>query len=241
MSKEDPPAGAGPWGERSPLEAPPAGPPKREPIFNAPWPSMVIVAVILLAYALQATLAPGEAGTDRWAFSPAQLDQGQWMGVVTSMFIHLNLTHALMNASAALAFGPPVARLMGEGLKGAGLFFLFYLTCGLVSILGYTALHLHSTELSAGASGAISGLMGAAARLLGPQARPIAPVFSQPVISVGGGFVIVNLLMLLFGGSFVGGARIGWEAHIAGFIAGVLLVWPFAHLAGWRRHRADVT
>jgi membrane associated rhomboid family serine protease len=31
-----------------------------------------------------------------------------------------------------------------------------------------------------------------------------------------------------------GGAGVAWEAHLAGFLAGVLLVGPFARLAGRR-------
>ncbi|HEY5412892.1 MAG TPA: rhomboid family intramembrane serine protease [Caulobacteraceae bacterium] len=236
MSEEDRPAGVGPWG--APLvqdEAAAGDPPKREPIFNAPWPALAIVVVIVGAYGLQSLLAPGDAGILAWGFAPADLDQGRWLGLVTVMFVHGGWAHALMNALAALAFGPPVARLMGPGWKGPLLFFLFYLSCGIVSTLGYTALHLHSTEPVVGASGAISGLMGAAARLLGPEARPISPIWSRPVISMGSSWLVVNALMAVFGGPLMGGARIAWEAHIAGFVAGVLLIAPFARLAGWRR------
>ena len=235
MSEEDRPGRVGPWGEPLPEgEVAADHPPRREPMFNAPWPAVAIVAVIVGAYGLQSVLAPGDAGILKWGFAPADLDQGQWLGLVTVMFAHGGWAHALMNALGALAFGPPVARLMGPGWKGPLLFFAFYLTCGIVSTLGYTVLHLHSAEPVVGASGAIAGLMGAAARLLGPEARPIAPIVSRPVISLGSGWLVVNALMAVFGGPLMGGARIAWEAHIAGFVAGVLLLGPFARLAGWR-------
>lgn len=238
MSDEDErPDRAGPWGPGPRDEPPPpaAAAPAREPIFNAPWPALAIVGAILLAYALQATLAPGDAGIEAWGFAPSDLDHGRWIGLLTVMFVHGGWPHALMNALAALAFGPPVARLMGTGFKGPALFFLFYLTCGVIATLGYTVLHLHSSEPVVGASGAIAGLMGAAARLLGPEARPIAPILSRPVISMGSAWIAVNALMAVFGGPFMEGARVAWEAHIAGFVAGVLLLGPFARLAGWRR------
>ena len=235
MSEEDRPDRVGPWSEPRPEEETGTGDrPRREPMFNAPWPAVAIVAVIVGAYGLQSILAPGDAGIRDWGFAPADLDRGRWLGLITVMFAHGGWAHALMNALAALAFGPPVARLMGLGWKGPLLFFLFYLTCGIISTLGYTALHLHSAEPVVGASGAIAGLMGAAARLLGPEARPIAPIFSQPVISLGSSWLVVNALMAVFGGPLMGGARVAWEAHIAGFIAGVLLLGPFARLAGWR-------
>ena len=236
MSEQDgPPDRVGPWGPGQPVEPPPhSPPPAREPMFNAPWPAVAIVAAIVIAYALQASLAPGDEGIVRWAYAPADLDHGRWQGLITALFVHGGWAHALMNALAALAFGPPVARLMGQGVKGPVLFFVFYLVCGVIATLGYTVMHLHGAEPMVGASGAIAGLMGGAARLLGPEARPVAPLLSRPVISFGGSWVLVNALMALFGGPFMGGATIAWEAHIAGFFAGVLLIGPFARLAGWR-------
>ncbi len=235
MSETEGPGGVGPWGARPPDEAPAATEsPARERLFNAPWPSVVIVAGILLAYGLQSILAPGDEGIRTWGLTPADLWRGRWLGLLTVMFVHGGWAHALMNTLGALAFGPPVARLMGPGLKGAGLFFLFYLVCGVISTLGYVAMHLHGAAPVVGASGAIAGLMGAAARLLGPDARPITPIFSQPVISLGAGWLVVNVLEVIFGGPLMGGAQIAWEAHIVGFIAGVLLIDPFARLAGWR-------
>ena len=230
MSEEDRSAGAGPWGAATPFNPPPA----RERMFNAPWPALAIVAIIIAAYILQISLAPGDAA-NAWAFAPADLDHGRWLSLFTAMFIHVSWAHALMNALAALAFGPPVARLMGPGWKGPLLFFLFYLACGVIADLGYAAVHLHSLTTAAGASGAITGLMGGAARLLGPEARPIAPIVSRSVISLALGLVVVSLLTGLFGAPLAAGVRIGWEAHIAGFVAGVLLIGPFARLAGWRR------
>ncbi len=228
MSEEEPPAGAGPWGAAPPPRA-------RERMFNAPWPALAIVAAIVIAYALQVVFAPGDAGIRRWGFAPTDLFSRPWPGLLTVMFTHGGWAHALMNAVAALAFGAPVARLMGEGWKGPALFFVFYLACGVISTLAYTAMHLHSDEPVVGASGAIAGLMGGAARLLGPEARPISPIFSRLVISFGSSWLIVNALMALFGAPLMAGARIAWEAHIAGFAAGALLIGPFARLAGWRR------
>ena len=60
-----------------------------------------------------------------YAFSPALLAEGQWVGLVTSLFLHGNWAHALMNAAFALAFGAPVAAYLGARLGGALLFFAF--------------------------------------------------------------------------------------------------------------------
>ena len=83
-------------------------------------------------------------------------------------------------------------------------------------------MHPGGTALVVGASGAVSGLMGAAARLIGGGGRP-GPIFSRPVLGMGGGWLAINLLIAVFGGSFLpgaGSAGVAWEAHIAGFVAG---------------------
>ena len=84
-----------------------------------------------------------------------------------------------------------------------------------------------------GASGAVSGLMGASARLLGGGGR-VGPLLSRPVISLGGAWLGINVLMALAPPSLLpgaGSAGVAWEAHLAGFLLGVLLVGPFARLA----------
>jgi|WetSurMetagenome_2_1015567.scaffolds.fasta_scaffold38993_2 membrane associated rhomboid family serine protease len=217
----------------------------REPLFNAPLPSLVLVAVILGSYAWE-TIGGGDAVISALAFAPAQLDQGRWLGVLTVMFVHGSWAHAIMNGLGALAFGPPVARAMGPGLKGVALFFAFYLVCGVISTLAYAAMHLHDPEQVVGASGAISGLMGAASRMLGPRWAGLSPILSRPVISIGLGWILVNAILATTGAApFMAGARIAWEAHIAGFVCGVLLVGPFVRFAmsdpGIPMDRADLT
>jgi membrane associated rhomboid family serine protease len=84
-----------------------------------------------------------------------------------------------------------------------------------------------------GASGAVSGLMGAAARLIAGQGR-VGPLFSRTVLGMGGGWVAINLLIAVFGGQILpgsGSAGVAWEAHIAGFVAGALLIGLFGRLA----------
>jgi membrane associated rhomboid family serine protease len=206
--------------------------PDREPVFNAPWPALLLVALIVGSYAVQSRF-PIEAVAGAMAFSPAGLAEGRWGTLFSAMFVHGNWAHALMNAAFALAFGTPVARFFGERAKDALLFFGFYLVCGVLSSLGFAAIHLGSTGALVGASGAVSGLMGAAARLIAGHGR-LGPIMSRPVIGMGAAWVIVNLLMGMVGSGLVpgaGDAGIAWEAHLVGFLAGVLLIGPAARLA----------
>jgi membrane associated rhomboid family serine protease len=227
------------------FEAPEGGPPRlpessgqgrggapREPLFNAPWPALALVAAIVGGYALQSQ-GPLEALMLSYAFSPALLAEGQWMGLVTSLFLHGNWAHALMNAAFALAFGAPVAAYLGTRLGGALLFFAFYMVCGVLANLGYAGLHLYEQTALVGASGAVAGLMGAASRLMAGQGD-LGPILSRPVLGMGAAWLAVNLLIGFIGSTLIPGAQgmaIAWEAHVAGFVVGVLLMSPVSWLS----------
>jgi membrane associated rhomboid family serine protease len=202
-----------------------------EPLFNAPWPSLLAVAAIVGSYAWQSAVMSDDAAALAMGFAPADLGLGRWGRLFSMMFVHAGWTHAIMNALGALAFGPPVARLFGTQFRGAALFILFYLACGVLANLGYAAVHPGAAVPVVGASGAVSGLMGAATRLFGRE-RGLSPILSQPVLSLGGGWVAVNLLLALFNVTpLMPGARIAWEAHVAGLLAGLLLIGPFWRLS----------
>ena len=219
-----------PWSGGS--EPQPAPGPVREPVFNAPWQAVAAVVLIVGGYAVQ-TLFPVDAILAAYAFSPANLAPGRWETIITSIFLHGSWAHAMMNGAFALAFSTPLARLFGPKVEGALLFFGFYVLAGVLANLGYAAVHPGGHIPVVGASGAVSGLMGAAARLIGGHGRA-GPLFSKPVLGMGAAWVAINLLVALFGGAIMpgaGGAGVAWEAHIAGFIVGVLLIGPFARLA----------
>ena len=210
--------------------------PAREPVFNAPPAAIALVALIVGAYALQ-TRFPLESVVEAFAFSPQALAHGRWFTLLAALFVHGSWGHALTNAAFALAFATPVARFFGERASGVAVFFIFYLLCGALSSLGYAAVHPAEATPLVGASGAVSGLMGAAARLIDGRGR-VGRIFSSAVIGMGGAWIIVNLLIGALGSGFTpgaGGATVAWEAHLAGFLAGVLLIGPFALLAARQR------
>jgi len=225
----------GPWSGPDPdPEQPPA--PAHEPMFNVPWPVLALVSAILVAYAAQSRLP--DVDVLPFVFSPAALLRGEWWTTVTSVFLHGGWTHALMNAGMILAFGTPVARLFGGRPLGACLYLLFFVVCGALAALGSAALHWGSTEMMVGASGAASGLVAAAARLVAGKGR-LGSMFAPFVLTMGAAWLLVNLMvagvMLAGANSLIpgtGGAGVAWEAHLAGFIAGVVLIGPFARLAG---------
>ncbi len=202
-----------------------------EPIVNAPWPVVVLTLSIVAAYALQSRISL-DLAAQLLAFSPRGLLEGGWARIFTSLFAHGSWAHALMNAAFILAFGAPVARLFGPRPGGVVIFFTFYLACGVAACLGFAALHWGQSASLLGASGAASGLMGAAARIIGGHGQ-VGPMFSKAVTGMGLGWLLVNLIMAVAGGVLIpgaGGADIGWEAHLAGFASGVLLIGAFQRL-----------
>ena len=202
----------------------------RQPIFNAPWPAVAVTLVIVVGYFLQ-TLLPQALLFQAFAFSPAALAEGRWPTLFTAIFLHGSWAHALMNAGEALAFGTPVARYFGLGPRGVFVFTIFYLLCGGLASLGYGLSNMQGTALMVGASGAVSGLVGGATRLMGGGGEP-GPFLHPTVISMSIGWIAVNLLLAVVGfAPGLGNAGVAWEAHIFGYVAGLLLVGLFGRVA----------
>ncbi|MEI9890812.1 MAG: rhomboid family intramembrane serine protease [Caulobacteraceae bacterium] len=201
---------------------------QREPPFRGPWTVWTIALMILASYALQSLFLGLGPAVDPFVFAPAMLDHGRLWPLVTALFIHGGWGHAGMNAVAALAFGAPAARYLGLGPRGALGFFVLYILCGVLSCLGYAAAHLHDMTPIAGASGAVSGLLGASTRLIDRRDR-LAPLASRTVAASTAAWIMINAVMgALHYAPGVGDAHVAWEAHIAGYLAGLVLIRPFA-------------
>lgn len=204
--------------------------PPREPAFNAPWPALVLTLALIAAFFFQSRLGV-QAVAEQLGFSPADLARGRWDGLLTSLFVHGSWPHVLMNAGGALAFGSAVSRRLGVGALGAALFMAFFLVTGVLASLGFFQLHPSGYEVLVGASGGVSGLMGGAARLIGQSEGRLNPLLSRPVLGFGAAWLAVNLLIAVVGSApGTGGAAVAWEAHLAGFAAGVLLIGLFVRL-----------
>jgi membrane associated rhomboid family serine protease len=166
---------------------------------------------------------PGGWAADIWTF-------------VTYALIHADLSHLIFNAVWLLAFGSPVARRFGS---------LRFTAFMAVTAAAGAAVHLvtHFGELlpMVGASAAISGSMAAAARFAFQRGGPLemwrdraeaCRVPAAPLsVSLRDPRVIAFLLVwfgvnILFGVFSMGmpgvEQAIAWQAHIGGFLAGLL-------------------
>lgn len=143
--------------------------------------------------------------------------------LVTYMFMHAGWLHLLGNMVFLWVFGDNV-----EDALGHVRFLLFYLLCGVAAGLAHTLVDTASQMPLVGASGAIGGVLGAYL-VLYPRARVWVLLFLRipvrlPAIWVLGGWIVLQLVSL--GGTSDDAQATAWWAHIGGFAAGALLVFP---------------
>jgi membrane associated rhomboid family serine protease len=226
-------------------------PPEREPIFNAPAVVGWTLAALAAIHVVRQFLTPTEDGQILllFAFIPARYGLSPFGGVpgglaadiwtfVTYAGLHASFTHLIVNGVWLLAFGSPVAWRFG----GAR-FLLFAAVTAAAGAAAHLASHPGAAVPLVGASAAISGLTAAAIRFvfhaggpLGLLRRRGAAAFSQPAVPLVVALRTPAVLLfvavwfginLLYGVGSSGltpvGAEIAWQAHIGGFVAGLLL------------------
>ena len=220
--------------------------PPRQPIFRSP-PVVLWLIGALAALHLWRVTRPGdqpitmiyEFGFYPLRYSPAYLESQManpgtlWeraVPFVSYAGLHNNWPHLIVNCLFLLAFGPIVARRWGGAL-----FLIFFALCGAAAAITYLAFNWGSPVPVVGASGAISGLMPAALRLLPAQApwaaqsqAPLAPLLSRPLLVFTVFFAAINLFAGLTGWGIGGeNGMVAWQAHLGGYLAGLLLSSPF--------------
>ncbi len=213
-----------------------------QPVFNAP---NVVLATIAALAALHVGREFLDQETERWvvlagAFIPARyvgesLPGGAIAKVtsfVTHMALHGDYTHLAINCGWMLAFGSIVGRRVGTAR-----FLALSVVTGIAGATLFLVMNWGLLAPMIGASGAISGLMGAAVRFMfnsladgGRDGASVAPRMSlkqvfrdQRARLMIGSWVAINLLFgLVFDRVFSAGG-IAWEAHLGGFLTGLLL------------------
>lgn len=162
---------------------------------------------------------------------PAVALRPYWLTLISSMFMHAGWLHLLGNMLFLFLFGRYVESAFGH-LR----YLLFYLLAGLAA----SGLEIATARLSSvpglGASGAIAGVL-AAYLVLHPRSRvrtlvPIIellfPLWLPAWLMIGIWFLIQLLngstALSTAAGESAGG--VAYMAHVGGFLAGLVLVWP---------------
>jgi membrane associated rhomboid family serine protease len=168
---------------------------------------------------------PGGTGAKIWTF-------------VTYSLLHANLSHLGFNVLWLLPFGSALARRFG-----AIRFFAFIAVTAAAGALAHLVTHEHAVAPMIGASASVSGTMAAAIRFAFVQGSFLS--FSRgdadaaarvPALSLTRALRnsrVLGFLGVWFGVNIVfgigsiaigaDGASVAWQAHIGGFLAGLML------------------
>jgi membrane associated rhomboid family serine protease len=217
----------------------------RQPILNVPPVVTAVLAALALVHALRALLSrsadleilllfafiparyegtfvplPGGFGADIWTF-------------FTYSLLHADLTHLGFNAIWLLAFGTPLARRFG-----AMRFLLFCVVTAAAGALAHLVTHSGQVQPMVGASAVISGAMAAAMRFAfqpggGMQWRGDLHLPAVPLLTALRDVRVLVFLAVWFGLNLLFGLGsvpilgndqpVAWQAHVGGFLAGLLL------------------
>lgn len=177
---------------------------------------LIVLNVLLFGVMMLKSSGQGMTGFDEHlllefgALYTPLVRQGEIWRLLTMVFLHINLLHVIMNMIALYQIGPIV-----EAAYGRKRYTVLYLIAGLGGSLGSLFWHWNSEALSAGASGALSGLVAAGAVMGHKLQTDSGRVFRNAMLRWAG-------LIILFG--FM--VRADHAAHIGGMISGALLAWP---------------
>jgi membrane associated rhomboid family serine protease len=223
------------------------------PTRSVPFVTVTLIGLNLLAFLYQLSLGfetrgagegAAEALVSEFGATPCRLTGScqvvartledfppPWVTVVTSMFLHGNLIHVGGNMLYLWIFAGGV-----EDTLGHARFLVFYLASGAAGALGQVLAGPTSAIPMIGASGAVSGVLGAYL-LLFPYATILmvwmfgffVRFVHVPAILVLGFWIVVQLLAgyITFSAQSPGRGESGgvaWFAHVAGFLAGMLLL-----------------
>jgi membrane associated rhomboid family serine protease len=206
------------------------GPPSRSFFGHVP-PSVAIFAIVLTGVYAALEAAPDAIAVwanERFGLSPERLFAGAdapggLLGalapLLTHMLIHASLPHLLFNLLWLLVFGAPVARR----LRSAGRFGLFFALSGAAGGLFFSIFHPNDATLLVGASGGITGLLGGVVRFAFHPSGTILPLRDRSVLTWTALVILLNATIPVIGPPLAAGeAPIAWQAHIGGFLFGLL-------------------
>jgi membrane associated rhomboid family serine protease len=216
-----------------------------EPFFEAFAFIPLRLSYLLAPQQVLAELGPNALDGSAGARIAAMLEAGPlvYATPLTYAFLHGNWTHVTINGLTLLAFGPPVAKRLG-----APLFLVFYAACAVAGALTHYALHPFDVVPVVGASAAISGTMAAIVRFaFSPGARlgeyggfDGREARTASLSKLGKNRQALFFLVVWFGVNVLLGVfpqaagstePIAWEAHIGGFLFGLVTFGVFDHWA----------
>jgi membrane associated rhomboid family serine protease len=183
---------------------------------------------------------PGGFAADIWTF-------------ITYALIHADFMHLGFNSIWLLAFGTPIARRFG-----ALRFFVFLAVTAAAGAAAHLLTHARELQPMVGASAAVSGAMAGSIRFAFQRGGPLwtrgeePAVYRMPALPLIAALSdrrILIFLIVWFGLNFLFGLGslsitgseqiVAWEAHVGGFVAGLLLFGLFDPVKGYENPPAS--
>ena len=135
---------------------------------------------------------------------------GQWWRLITYMFLHAHISHALLNVIGLYWFGR-----MAVNIYGPGLFLFIYFATGMLS--GMSHVLIAPAMDAVGASGAILGIFGAVAagilRLKDKLPRGVRQQELSWMLGLALSQVVLDQII----------PHVAWMAHLGGLVFGFLI------------------
>ena len=154
---------------------------------------------------------------DLFGFTAGKLWDGRFFTVFTSMFLHGNVWHLILNMWFLWVFGNNLESRLGR-IKFLG----FYFLCGVGGAIVYALAMSDPTAAVIGASGAISGVLGGYLVCF-PKNKIKTFLFlfvaSIPAVI----YIFIWFLLQLFSTSIIETSVAYW-VHIGGFVSGMAFI-----------------
>ncbi len=225
----------------------------REPIFNLPRTVSLLIAAFVLVHVVRLYAFDVDQDVEFLAifsFIPARFGlagalehypgglPAALVSTVSYALIHADWTHLIVNSIWLAAFGSAVERRFRTGR-----FLAFSAACAIAAVGAHFLFYAETLVPVVGASGVISGHMAAAMRFVFQAGGPLRGLrrsdeagFQRPALPFSRMFAdrravafmlvffAINLIVAATGGPLVEeGVQVAWQAHIGGFIAGIVL------------------
>jgi membrane associated rhomboid family serine protease len=195
--------------------------------YTAPTVTLLLIALNVVVFLYELSL-PNWRLRNFMAVYGIVPDHLNLASIGTSMFIHGGFLHILGNMWFLWIFGRGI-----EDILGHAKYLFFYLACGVAAAIGHILTNVGSPVPTVGASGAIAGVMGAYLVKF-PRARIVTLVpilIFLTTVDLPAAFLLLYWFAIQFfngvgsvGYSQASSGSVAWFAHVAGFLAGIGLV-----------------
>jgi membrane associated rhomboid family serine protease len=184
------------------------------------FPLATIFLIVLNTIFFLCTVSNLNHYVNLFGFTSEKLWDGRFFTIFTSMFLHGNVWHLILNMWFLWVFGDNLESRLGK-IK----FLAFYIICGIGGAIVYALAITDPNTVVIGASGAISGVLGGYLVLF-PKNKIRTFLFfcvaSIPAVI----YIFIWFLLQLFSTSAIE-TSVAYFSHIGGLVTGIAVVKMF--------------